>query len=165
MKAYRDNGAAGALLDEYQRALEDLKATIADISEEELLTVVDAGTKDPDCVSIQTILSHVIRSGYCYVIEIRRNLGEKVGFVPRVLLETTEAYQLGLDQMFMANTRLFEEHPDLQLEEKDAGKKIKVAWGQLYDPEQLLEHAIVHVLRHRRQIERFLLSLRTNPPS
>ena len=40
-------------------------------------------------------------------------------------------------------------------------KKIVVKWGQTYDPEQLFEHAIVHILRHRRQIERFLLQLRS----
>ena len=28
-------------------------------------------------------------------------------------------------------------------------------WGQIYDPEILLEHAICHLLRHRRQIERW----------
>jgi hypothetical protein len=33
---------------------------------------------------------------------------------------------------------------------------MKVRWGPTYDLEQLLEHAIVHILRHRRQIERFL---------
>jgi len=34
--------------------------------------------------------------------------------------------------------------------------QIRSRWGAVYDLEQLLEHAIVHVLRHRRQIERFL---------
>ena len=34
--------------------------------------------------------------------------------------------------------------------------QIRSRWGAMYDLEQLLEHAIVHVLRHRRQIERFL---------
>jgi len=34
--------------------------------------------------------------------------------------------------------------------------KMQVRWGPTYDFEQLFEHAIVHVLRHRRQIERFL---------
>jgi len=34
--------------------------------------------------------------------------------------------------------------------------KIDAPWGAHYDMEQLLEHAIVHILRHRRQIERFL---------
>ena len=46
------------------------------------------------------------------------------------------------------------------MEEFEADKKILVRWGQLYDVEQLFEHAIVHILRHRRQIERFLLRLR-----
>jgi len=30
-----------------------------------------------------------------------------------------------------------------------------VRWGPQYDLEQLLEHAVVHILRHRRQIEKF----------
>ena len=58
----------------------------------------------------------------------------------------------------------FEEHdiylPMVTLEELDNNKKILVAWGQLFDIDQLFEHAIVHILRHRRQIERFLLKLR-----
>ena len=29
-------------------------------------------------------------------------------------------------------------------------------WGVRYDLEQLLEHAVVHILRHRRQIEKFI---------
>ena len=37
---------------------------------------------------------------------------------------------------------------------------IKTEWGQEYDFEQLLEHAIVHILRHRRQIERFLIKIK-----
>jgi hypothetical protein len=31
---------------------------------------------------------------------------------------------------------------------------IQSGWGVPYDLEQLLEHAIVHILRHRRQIEK-----------
>jgi len=38
--------------------------------------------------------------------------------------------------------------------------QIKPRWGQSYDLEQLLEHAIVQVLRHRRQIERLLVQYR-----
>ena len=33
---------------------------------------------------------------------------------------------------------------------------IHSGWGVTYNLEQLLEHAIVHVLRHRRQVEKFL---------
>ena len=37
-----------------------------------------------------------------------------------------------------------------------SGTVINAGWGPTYDVEQLLEHAIVHVLRHRRQIEKFM---------
>jgi hypothetical protein len=33
--------------------------------------------------------------------------------------------------------------------------EFKVSWGSTYNPEILLEHAICHLLRHRRQLERW----------
>lgn len=87
LNIYRNNGAIGALLDEYERAIKDLKDVLKTIKPAELTTIVDNKTFEAD-------------------------------------------------------------------------KKILVRWGQLYDVEQLFEHAIVHILRHRRQIERFLLILR-----
>lgn len=39
-------------------------------------------------------------------------------------------------------------------------KKIFTSWNQVYDIEQVTEHAIVHILRHRRQIEKFKIILR-----
>jgi hypothetical protein len=33
--------------------------------------------------------------------------------------------------------------------------EFRVSWGAVYNPEILLEHAICHVLRHRRQLERW----------
>ena len=41
-------------------------------------------------------------------------------------------------------------------------EKIHSPWGVVYDVEQLMEHAIVHILRHRRQIEKFKAILRKN---
>ncbi len=160
MKVYRDNGAIGALLDEYERAILELQEVIEGVSLEELVYIVDAATDDPDCRSIQTILSHVVESGYAYVVEIRKSLGETIDYVPKKTLSTLGEYQDALREMFEFNEKLFLDHPDLKLEEFDADKKFKVRWGQAYDAEQILEHAIVHVLRHRRQIERFLVKLR-----
>jgi uncharacterized damage-inducible protein DinB len=158
-KSYRDNGAIGALLDEYERAVKELKSTISKLSTSELIEIVDFKTKDGDCKSIQTILSHVVRAGYCYVIEIRKSLGEDQRLVPRRKFESIDEYVQELDLMFAFNEKLFEDYPDIHLEENNNAKKILVAWGQSYDIEQLIEHAIVHVLRHRRQIERFILKL------
>ena len=33
--------------------------------------------------------------------------------------------------------------------------QFQVRWGPVYDPEMILEHGIVHLLRHRRQLERW----------
>ena len=40
--------------------------------------------------------------------------------------------------------------------EEISGIVINSRWGAVYDAEGLLEHAIVHLLRHRRQIEKFI---------
>jgi hypothetical protein len=160
MSEFRNNGAIGALLDEYERAMVDLQITINDITGEEMKTVVDPETKDPSCKSIQTILTHVIRSGYWYVTEVRMSLGEKVDLMPDKIFETSEEYHVELNYMFQCNEQLFEDYPDIKVEEYDNQKKIVVRWGQYYDVEQLFEHAIVHILRHRRQIEKFLNELR-----
>lgn len=160
LTSYRDNGVIGALLDEYERAIKDLKDVLKTVISTELITVVDNTTTDEDCCSIQTILSHVVRSGYGYAIYVRKQHGETLSFRASILLESVDAYNAALDDMFSFNVQLFADYPNLKLEEFDADKKILVRWGQLYDVEQLFEHAIVHILRHRRQIERFLLRLR-----
>jgi hypothetical protein len=69
---YRNNGAIGALLDEYERAINDLKSVINSVTNNELITLVDSKTQDEDCRSIQTILTHVIHSGYGYAIAVRK---------------------------------------------------------------------------------------------
>ena len=62
--------------------------------------------------------------------------------------------------MFAFNESLFDDYPKIKLEEMDNNKKMTVRWGQQYDAEQLLEHAIVHILKHRRQIQRFIQVLK-----
>ena len=124
-----------------------------------MITIVDEKTEDSDCKSIQTVLSHIVRAGYCYIIEIRKSLGEQIDFVEKRTLNNVAEYQNELKKMFKYTEKLFEDYPNLRLEETDREKKILVKWGQQYDVEQLLEHAIVHILRHRRQIERFLIKL------
>lgn len=160
MKKHRDNGAIGALLDEYEKVVNELKKVITKISTQELLTKVDHTTKDPECVSIQTILAHVVRAGHTYITEIRKHLGEDLDYTQNELLQSTHDYEVALDKMFEANVKMFDDYPDMQIEENSSDKKMLVRWGQSYDIEQLMEHAIVHILRHRRQIERFLLKLR-----
>ena len=105
-------------------------------------------------------MAHVVRAGYVYAIEVRNKEGENLVHPKKVPLDDTTAIAIALDKMFAFNVLLFNDYPNVKLEESDADKKMRVSWGQLYDVEQIFEHAIVHILRHRRQIERFLLNLR-----
>lgn len=155
MKQFRDQGAVGALLDEYERAIGDLQIVLAGLSSAHLTTIVDTETADQDCVSIQSILTHVLRAGHWYALEILKLQGESISFPANQLLDSTEKYQAELTEMFRFTERLFAKYPDIKLEENDLSKKILTRWGQKYDVEQMMEHAIVHILRHRRQIERF----------
>ncbi len=158
-KNFRTNGAIGALLDEYEKSIHELKEVISDLTSSEITQIVDDQTKDEDCRSVQSILSHVVESGYTYVIEIRKSLGEQISYARKELYPSAIEYGEALDSMFTFNEQLFQDYPNIKLEEYDANKKFKVRWGQKYDVEQIIEHAIVHVLRHRRQIERFKLKM------
>ena len=160
MKTFRTNGAKGALLDEYEKALEELLTVIAPISNQDLIKIVDHKTTDPDCKSIQTILNHVIGSGYTYVIEIRKYLGEEIDYRATTNFDDGEQFKLELLKMFAYNEKLFDDYPEVNIVEKAMDKKIKVRWGQQYDIDQLMEHAILHILRHRRQIEKFVRKLK-----
>lgn len=158
-KEYRDTDAYGALLDEYEKAIGELKKLVSTVTTEQLLNIVDRETKDEDCRSIQTILSHVVSAGYTYAITIRKHLGESLEYKESVLLNSSTDYNDALSQMMDYTIQLMDDYPNMNLEESDNNKKMVTRWGQMYNIEQLIEHAIVHILRHRRQIERFLLKL------
>ena len=158
-KTYRQ-GAVGALLDEYERAISDLEQIILEISNEDLLKIVDHETTDTNCKSIQTILSHVVSAGFGYAIYIRQLAGQKVEFPDDIFHLTVNDYKKDFNAFFNFTADTFKNIQDNQLEQFDNNKKIMTSWGQFYDIEQITEHAIVHILRHRRQIEKFKILLR-----
>jgi len=157
---YRNNGAIGALLDEYEKAINELKELLPSVTEEEMKKTIGDPSAHEDFLSIQNILRHTVFAGYHYVIEIRKHLGEDIAYLERQTFQTTDAYIKALDDMFQFNVQLFEDYPNISIEENETEKKVLCKWGQTYDVEQLYEHAIVHILRHRRQIERYLLKIR-----
>lgn len=146
-------GSIKALLDEYKRAVNELIAIIKPLNSNLLLKVVDDKTNDPDCKSIQAILSHVVCSGYGYTIYMENSIGFNKPRLEREMFDEVNRYIERLELMFEYTENFFRSNPGLIIEQKDNSKKITVNWGQQYDIEQLFEHAIVHVLRHRRQIE------------
>lgn len=155
-KVYR-NGAIGALLDVYEQAISDFKKVIAIIPDSMLPIVVDPVTTDESCKSIQAILTHVVHAGYGYATSIHNLKGNAIERPNKRVHLSISAYQKDLDDVFAFTETVFKGLKDHELEEANNALKIKTSWGQLYDIEQLTEHAIVHILRHQRQIEKICL--------
>lgn len=152
-KTYR-TGAVGALLDIYEQAISDFKAVIENIPDDMLTVITDPVTADESSRSVQTILSHVVSSGYNYAASIDRLKGHAVKTREKVFHQTIEAYLKDLTNVFTYTENVFSTIKDNELEQFDDSLKIKAGWGQVYDIEQMTEHAIVHILRHKRQIEK-----------
>lgn len=151
--------AVDTLLGEYQNVITALQRVVSDVSYENLTAVVDPGTTNRDCKSIQTIVSHVVSSGYSYAGYIRKFKKIEDNRPGKMLRLSVAEYHNDLNNLMAYTCATFESIYDYELEEFDADKKIKTTWEQVYDIEQMMEHAIVHVLRHRRQIEKFKKSL------
>lgn len=160
-KKYR-KGPVGALMDEYERAAHELKNIIKEINEDDFVKIIDPDTKDPDCRSMQTIMNHVVRAGFGYANYIRKEFGDK-------WVERKDDYEINspdsackqIDIMLRYTVETLENKWDLTFDEI-LENRIKSSRGQVFDFELLLEHAIVHILRHRRQIEIFLVKIKNN---
>jgi uncharacterized damage-inducible protein DinB len=142
------------MMDEYERATAELTALLQRIEDEEFERARDFETQDEDCRSIQTIMRHVVRAGYGYAGYIRDVFGTEKAQLEFPLTKRHETLTQ-LEAMLAYTQATLEGKWELPYEEISA-IQMRVRWGVVYDLEQLLEHAIVHVLRHRRQIERFL---------
>ena len=151
-KNYR-KGAIGAVMDEYERAAAELKNLVGEIYESDFTKIVDPDTKDEDCRSVQTIISHVINSGYGYTNYIRDWFSIPKSSPERRLILQKD-FSTEIDKMLAYTSQTLQ--GKWEYSDEDIMKvKMIVRWGPIYDLEQLLEHAVVHILRHRRQIEKF----------
>ena len=82
-------------------------------------------------------------------------IGERVSLAPEIFLSTGQFRPALVHALRYTETAL----EGLPEADDDAMKALRfeVRWGATYDPEMILEHGIVHLLRHRRQIQRWPL--------
>ena len=141
-------------MDEYERAASELARLVEQIPDDDFTLIVDSHTEDEDCRSVQTIMSHVVRAGYGYADYIREQLSiASTRPQPKLLSRQESLEQLEAALRYTIET--LEGRWEMSAEEM-SGIVINSRWGAVYDVEGLLEHAIVHLLRHRRQIEKFI---------
>lgn len=143
-----------ALMDEYRRATVDYKQLLANMSQADYVVVRDPKTTDPDCRSIQTVTEHVVGSGYAYAGYINKaNCKEPLTY--RSDIATPQRAIEEIDRMLDHSEAAFDSMWH-QTDEQLMQYSFATTWQVTYDLEQLMEHAIVHILRHRRQVEGFL---------
>jgi uncharacterized damage-inducible protein DinB len=142
-------------MDEYERAADDLRRLIERIGDDDFARVVDAQTEDDACRSVQTIMSHVVGAGYGYADYIREQFSVASTRPPRGRLLSRQESLEQLDAALQYTAETLEGRWEMS-DDEITRTVINSSWGVTYDVEQLLEHAIVHVLRHRRQIEKFI---------
>ena len=149
-----ENSALRALYDEYERATTDLKRLLKNISPYSFSKIRDEETEDSDCKSIQTVVQHIVRSGFGYANYLQQ-------LVDGPWNDYKFPINTPIDGVIEIETMMAYTHKSIRFlghfsNEELREKIIHSSWKVKYDPEQMLEHAIVHILRHRRQIENFL---------
>jgi uncharacterized damage-inducible protein DinB len=150
-KKYRP-GAIGAMTDEYEKALSELKLLLQTLSDETFIEIKNSSVEE-DFQSARNITLHVVRSGYVYANHIRKRFGNQVSH-QEIKIENTKEAVTELGKMFQYTVETFEDKW-LLTDEELLSTIIKTGWST-YDLEAIIEHAIVHVLRHRLQIEKLL---------
>lgn len=151
-------GAMGALMDEYARAAELLCGFVESISPEAF--EAERESPDPWTVSARAICSHVRRAALGYANDIRRARG--LSHEPRgpdlpegaVSVNAPSELRPALVEVLQYTEGALEGLYGVG-EDEIAAITFTVPWGPTFDPDMLLEHAIVHLLRHRRQLERW----------
>ena len=130
-----------------------MKSVLQNVSAEDYSRIVEGESEH--CRSIEVIMNHVVRAGYGYSKYIRDALSMDALPVEDRQIPQTE---IGgeIDKMLAYTAEIFEGERQITDEEME-NIYFKTRWGVTYNIDQLFEHAIVHILRHRRQIEKFLL--------
>lgn len=154
-RTYR-KGAVGAMMDEYERVAAEFPLIIENLTDEQYTRIVDAETADANCRSVQTVMSHVVAAGYGYADYIRDAFSIEKGSPQKRQLAHRESLA-EFDSVLAYTVATLDGKWEMP-EDEIMAVSMKVHWGPTYDLEQLLEHAIVHISRHRRQIEKWGLS-------
>jgi uncharacterized damage-inducible protein DinB len=150
-KTYR-KGAIGALTDEYEKALNELTEVLNTLTDKTFSTPFPQ-VKNKYLQSVKLIIRHVVKFGYAYTDFIREKIGSPIP-ARRVTINNLEQASAQLNNMFLYTAETFK---DKRLASRNAllNMIIETSWAT-YDAEALIEHAIVHVMRHRRQIEKLV---------
>lgn len=149
------SGPFGALMDEYARAAEEFCRVVEEFDAPRFFQA--RASADPSTTAPHAICVHVCGAAHRYAHYIRKARG--VDFVERYDMDASRLRSPQGVRELLAEAILLTEatvEPLLRATEAEVQAiSFTVRWGPRYDPEMLLEHAVCHLLRHRRQLERW----------
>ena len=149
------SGPFGALMDEYARAAGDFCGVVESFDPARF--VAERASNNPSTVSPHAICVHVCGAAHRYAHYIRKARG--VDFVDRYELDPSRLASPQDVRGLLAEAIIMTESTVEPLlgatEEEIQALSFPVRWGPRYDPEMIVEHAVCHLLRHRRQLERW----------
>ena len=155
----KNNRMLAALMAEYHKAAIEYKQILKDLPQAKFTQILDSKTKDKDCKSVQTITFHIVQSGYSYsnYINIKNN---HKAFLYNSEIDTPLKGIKEINKMLDFTEQTLNSISS-KTNEEIAKWKFKTSWNVIYDLEQLIEHAIVHILRHRRQVNSLIKTANT----
>lgn len=147
-----ERNAIEALVDLHNRAVRELLGKME--------TWTDATLQQPvkDFQNVKGVLVHVVASiydPYFGWIQDKLATAEKV-LPPMATAQLQKIDDIGGWQEVVAGCIPYVEKASQSIVDDDLGKAFPASWNasEMYMIEQMLEHAIVHVWRHYRQLER-----------
>ncbi len=109
-------------------------------------------TPDPDYQSLDTLLFHLFRASRGYIIWICEKLGitpPAIPYPPENIAEVKEEYLKNLLEQWRIPLRDIEE-------ELFHNPSYKSNWGSDYNIDAMLEHAVMHPIRHEFQLRNLI---------
>lgn len=104
---------------------------ITPLDSAQLCAIADPHTTDLDCVSVQSILSHIVQPGYSYTVYIEHAVGQHNAQHPVPQTAESGAEYVGyLREMYDYCERCFQKNTAAIALHLDNDKRINTAWGQ-----------------------------------
>ncbi len=141
-------------MDEYARAAEDFCRVVESFDARRFRTEresEDANTRSPFTVTV-----HVCGAARRYADYVRKARG--MPYVERFELDPGLVGSPADVRRHLRDALQYTEESVAGIGASNAeiqALAFTVRWGPRYDPEMILEHAVCHLLRHRRQLERW----------
>ena len=114
-------------------------------------------TDDPSYVSAEHLGGHVFRAARNYLTWIGEGVNRPVADVDT---DTDAASIARKGRAFVDEVLAAWRRHLARLEDRELSTARKSGWGEHYSIEQMLEHAVVHPMRHRVQLERLMSGMR-----